>query len=90
VPAITTHGDQSVTIVSIALISYAVNLPLGYLRSGSRKYSLAWFTFIHLSIPLIIYLRIKNRVHPISIPLFIVTAVIGQLCGGVLRKKEHG
>lgn len=82
-------GDPLVTILSIALISYAVNLPLGYLRKGARKYSVAWFTFIHLSIPLIIYLRIKNRVHPITIPIFIFTAVIGQICGGILRKKEH-
>jgi hypothetical protein len=78
-----------VVILSIALVSYAVNLPLGYLRKGAKKFSLAWFTFIHLSIPLIVYLRIKNKVHPGTIPLFIAAAVIGQLCGGKLRKKEH-
>ncbi|NIO16848.1 MAG: hypothetical protein GTN70_07600 [Deltaproteobacteria bacterium] len=77
------------SILSIALISCAVNLPLGYLRSGAQKFSIAWFTFIHLSIPLILYLRIKNKVHAVTIPIFIASAVIGQLCGGKLRKKEH-
>lgn len=82
------NGNNIMVILSIALISYAVNLPLGYLRSGARKFSILWFTFIHLSIPLIIYLRITHRVNPLTIPLFIATAVIGQICGGKLRARE--
>ncbi|RMG57679.1 MAG: hypothetical protein D6713_09195 [Deltaproteobacteria bacterium] len=71
--------------MTILVIAFAVNLPLGYLRKGARKFSLAWFVYIHLSIPLIAYLRITRGVPLISIPLFIIAAVLGQFSGGAIR-----
>ena len=66
----------------------AVNIPLGYLREGKRKYSLGWFVYIHLSIPLIAFLRISNQLTPWVIPVFILCAAVGQIAGGRIRQHR--
>ncbi|MBI5420519.1 MAG: hypothetical protein HZA60_10550 [Deltaproteobacteria bacterium] len=73
-------------IAWIGAAALALNLPLGYLREGKRKFSAAWFAYIHLSIPLIAYLRISNHVSAWAIPPFIVCALLGQIAGGWMRR----
>ena len=70
----------------IGAAALLVNLPLGYLREGKRKLSLAWFVYVHLSIPLIAYLRISNHVSAWAIPPFVACALIGQIAGGRMRR----
>ena len=70
--------------IAIGLAALLVNVPLGRLRAASRKFSAAWFVYVHLSVPFIIWLRISNRVSPWAIPAFIACAVCGQLAGGRL------
>jgi len=76
---------QSISIVIGA--AFVMNLPLGYMREGARKFSVAWFTWIHLSIPFIILLRLKLGISNWFIPLSIAAAVIGQLAGGKFRRS---
>ncbi|MGB7971782.1 MAG: hypothetical protein WCF31_07430 [Candidatus Deferrimicrobiaceae bacterium] len=71
----------------IGVTALVLNVPLGYLREGQRKYSLAWFVYVHLSIPLIAYLRIANHVTSWLIPFFILCAIGGQVAGG--RARRH-
>lgn len=75
------------TLIGLAALS--VNVPLGYLREGARKYSAAWFVYIHLSIPLIAFLRIGSHVSAWFIPLFLLCAVAGQLVGGRIRRRRE-
>ena len=70
----------------IGAAALVINLPLGYLREGKRKLSLAWFVYVHLSIPLIAYLRISNHVSAWAIPPFVACALIGQIAGGRMRR----
>jgi hypothetical protein len=63
-----------------------LNLPLGYLRAGVDKYTPAWFVYIHLSIPLIIWLRRSLLLGWHFVPLFILAALAGQFIGGRLRR----
>jgi hypothetical protein len=72
----------------VAMAAFAVNVPLGYLREGARKFSPAWFLYVHLSVPLIAALRIFNHLSNWLIPVFIGCAVAGQLAGGTLRRKR--
>lgn len=67
-------------------LALAVNLPLGYLREGTRKLSLAWFFFVHLSVPVIAWLRIRHQVSAWAIPPFIACALLGQIAGGRMRR----
>ena len=72
-------------ILCFALLS---NIPLGYLREGARRYSLWWFTYIHLSIPFIIVLRVVNDVSWRAIPFTLGLAVAGQLIGSRARRRR--
>ena len=74
----------------IGVLALALNIPLGYLRQGRRKYSFAWFVYIHLSIPLIAYLRIANHITSWFIPFFLLCAIAGQIVGGRMRRGEGG
>ena len=66
----------------ITLFSFAVNLPFGYLRGGTKKFTLLWWLYIHLPIPLIIALRLLAGFGYTVVPIILVAAVIGQLLGG--------
>ncbi len=70
--------------------AFLLNLPLGYLREGKQKLSLAWFVYIHLSIPVIAYLRISNHVSAWAIPPFVACALLGQIAGGRMRRYRRG
>jgi len=74
----------------IGAAALAANIPLGYLREGTRKYSLGWFVYIHLSIPLIAFLRISSHLTSWVIPVFILCAAIGQIAGGRIRQTRRG
>ena len=79
--------DPFLLLALVGLTALSVNVPLGYLREGARRYSVAWFMYIHLSIPLIAFLRISSHMSPWFIPLFIVCAVAGQWVGGRIRRR---
>jgi hypothetical protein len=75
----------------ISLMAFAIlsNIPLGYLRMGSPKYSVRWFIYIHLSVPFIIVLRITNHVSWQIIPFSIALAVAGQMIGSRLYRRRR-
>jgi hypothetical protein len=68
----------------------SVNIPLGYAREGFRKFSVGWFVCVHLSIPLIAWLRLSNHVSAWGIPAFVACAVLGQIAGGKARRIRRG
>lgn len=74
----------------IGAAALAINVPLGYLREGTQKLSLAWFVYVHLSIPIIAWLRISNHVPAWAIPPFIACALLGQVAGGRMRRIRRG
>lgn len=76
-------------MAGIGIFALLVNLPLGYLREGKPKLSLPWFVYVHLSVPVIAYLRIANRVSAWAIPLFIACALFGQIAGGRMRRTRR-
>lgn len=81
------HPNQFLPLAGLLGFSFGVNLPLGYLRETSRKFSLRWFVLIHLSIPFIIVLRIMLGFGWQWIPFTLACAVAGQLIGGRIRRR---
>jgi predicted MFS family arabinose efflux permease len=73
----------------IGVAALVVNLPLGYLREGTRKFSFMWFVYIHLSVPLIAFLRTSNQVSAWAIPLIVACTLLGQLAGGRMRRLRR-
>lgn len=83
------HAHWSVAVM-IGAAAIVLNLPLGYAREGFRRFSLGWFVCVHLSVPLIAYLRLANHVSTWAIPAFVACALLGQLAGGRVRRGRQG
>lgn len=76
--------------VLAALVAFAalvLNLPFGYLRMNTKKFSVMWFVYIHLPIPFIFILRNMAGLGYVYIPLMVAGALAGQLIGGRLNRK---
>ncbi len=73
------------TTFSLLLIAFVVNVPLGLWRASLKKHSVSWLLAIHLSVPLLILLRIYWSVPWYVLPASITAAVAGQLVGERLR-----
>jgi hypothetical protein len=76
-------------ILAVSAICFLVNVPMGLMRERVKKFSLAWIFWIHASIPLIIFLRVWLKLHPLAIPINIAAAVAGQLIGSLPEKRRR-
>lgn len=77
----------SITIVSI--LTFLLNLPLGYLTQKEKKFSFKWFFFIHIPIPIIIFMRYYFEIGFVwySYPFFVGAYFFGHLFGKLYGKK---
>lgn len=78
----------ALNLAGLLLFAFLINLPLGFMRETSPKYSLRWFVYIHLSIPFILALRLREGFGWKIIPLTIACAVFGQILGGRIRRRS--
>ena len=76
-------------ILVVMVCAFLINLPLGYLRSFEKKFSLKWLMYVHASIPLIIALRRFLGITVKFAPIFIIFAVLGQILGGKIALIVH-
>jgi hypothetical protein len=76
-----------VTLFLIALAILALNIPFGWWRAGTRKFSLPWFVAVHGAIPLVVALRLAAGVglELATFPLLVGAYAAGQILGGALR-----
>lgn len=72
----------------LLIFAFLINVPLGFLRENATRYSLRWFAYIHLSIPFILVLRLREGFTWKVIPLTIACAVVGQILGGRLQRRR--
>jgi len=80
------------TVLQLAIlmmVALAFNVPMGYQRETCRKFSAPWWFYVHISIPIIIYLRIKIGLSVHFIPFTLASAVAGQLIGGRIYKRRN-
>jgi len=71
----------------VAFAALVLNLPFGYLRVNTKKFSVMWFVYIHLPIPFIFILRNMAGLGYVYIPLMVAGALAGQFLGGRLNRK---
>jgi hypothetical protein len=79
-------------ILIAALVIFLINIPFGYWRGGTRRFSWQWYLAIHIPVPLIVLIRIyydfgwgiKTYAY------FVLAFFLGQLLGKILRKKRCG
>lgn len=68
-------------LFSLAAFAYVINVPLGIWRTRLRKFSFMWLIAIHLSVPLIVYLRYLMHIKFYLFPVTLTTAILGQYTG---------
>lgn len=77
--------DKFYIVIFIFFLTFLINLPFGYARSKSKRYSLRWFLYIHIPIPFIVFVRIISHIEYKFIPLFIIASIIGQIIGSKIE-----
>lgn len=79
----------AIHLAVLILLAVAFNVPMGYQRESCRKFSPGWWFYVHISIPIIMYARIKAGLGVPFIPFTLAGAVLGQIMGGKLYKKRN-
>ena len=81
-------NESAIPFYSLLAFALLANIPLGYLRESSRRYSLRWFVYIHLSIPFLVALRFSLGFGWSIVPFSVGCAVAGQMIGGQIRRRS--
>ena len=76
--------------VFLSLIIIVLNIPFGYWREGTRKFSLNWILAIHIPVPLVVLLRHLFDVKLLwsTAPLLFGSFFIGQFLGKKIRVRR--
>lgn len=83
------HHELWWRVLITCVATFLVNLPFGYLRSSFRKLSFWWFFFIHLPVPLIIFIR---KFHDLKLtwglaPFLLGSFFLGQWAGRIIYAR---
>jgi hypothetical protein len=71
-----------VTLFNLSLLVFLLNLPFGYWRSRTKRFSRDWFLAIHLPIPFIFVLRTLSGIGLRYVPILAIFFALGQFTGG--------
>jgi hypothetical protein len=76
-----------VKLLVLAILVFALNVPFGYWRANTRKFSLEWVLAVHLSVPFVIALRLGSGLGfaLYTYPVLVGAFFLGQFAGGRLR-----
>lgn len=74
-------------VIIICFVALLLNLPFGWIRANTRKFSLGWFACVHAPIPFVAAIRIITHTSWEFIPLFLLVSVAGQIIGARLRPQ---
>ncbi|VVB90923.1 Uncharacterised protein [uncultured archaeon] len=81
---------MDISIYELLLIVFIINLPFGYMRSRSTKFSRRWIMAIHIPVPFVFILRVFSGMTLSVIPLLVLSDIAGQIVGGKLIKQDIG
>ena len=80
-------------LLSAASIVFFINLPFGYWRANTKKFSRGWFLSVHAPVPLVVAVRMLSGLgfHLITFPVMIGAFFGGQFAGSRLHRalSEH-
>ncbi len=73
------------SLIELALIVLLINIPFGYWRSKSDRFSRQWMMAIHIPVPIVFLLRIISGFSWTIIPYLVLSFASGQFIGGNIR-----
>ena len=76
----------------VALAVVTINIPCGFWRAGTRKFSPAWFAAVHLPVPVVAAMRHFSGLgwQLSTVPVLVGSYFLGQWLGGRLRQWYGG
>ncbi len=79
-----TTGSMLSTMMLVTLAVLVINIPFGFWRDSTRKYSFSWILAIHIPVPMVIGLRIVSHLgwQFSTFPMLIGAFFLGQFLGG--------
>jgi hypothetical protein len=81
-------------LMLVIVTVFCLNLPFGYWRDSTRKFSLPWVLAIHLPVPAVVALRVYSGLgwHLYTFPLIVTAFFAGQYLGARLHTwmNAHG
>jgi len=74
-------------LITAILLVFLLNLPFGFWRAGTRKFSLMWFLAVHGPVPLVVVLRLGMGIpfHWSTLAPLVLAFFAGQVAGARLR-----
>lgn len=75
-------GSKIALVAGLFSMSYILNVPMGALRTRTKKLSIPWFLCVHATIPVIYFGRMFSHLDLKYVPIFITAAILGQVWGG--------
>ncbi len=75
-------------LLLVAIAVLLLNLPFGFWRAGTRKYSLPWLLAVHLPVPAVVGMRFLSGLgwQFITFPILVSAFLTGQYLGGSVRR----
>jgi hypothetical protein len=76
------------TAWTVAVGVAALNVPFGFWRAGTRRFTLPWFLAVHVPVPIVVGLRIAIGLgwRLSTLPLFVSAFFAGQFLGGRIHR----
>ncbi len=77
-------------LLAAAAIVIALNLPFGFWRAGTRRFSPGWILAVHAPVPLVVAIRLLSGLgwQLITFPVLVAAFFTGQFVGGQLRRRR--
>ena len=75
----------------VAFIVFLFNIPFGYWRANTKKFSLQWILAIHIPVPFVIALRLFSGLgfEFITYPVLVGAFFSGQIVGNYINKRFY-
>jgi hypothetical protein len=78
----------ALSLFEVALAVLVLNIPFGFWRHGTRRFTLPWFLAVHLPVPIVVTLRVLSTLgwRFATFPVLIASFFLGQFLGGKLHR----
>ncbi len=75
------------SIIELMVVIFLINLPFGYWRFKTTKFSKQWIMAVHMPVPFVFLLRVLAGFGWKVVPLLMFSFAAGQFAGGKLGEQ---
>ena len=69
------------------LAVFLINLPFGYWRHRTARFSRQWMMAVHVPVPFVFLLRTLSGFSLTAVPLLMISFAAGQFAGGKIDEQ---